>query len=496
MYVLFNLMPLHISDTRNTRLTGLSLFLLAFLIVLPVAAAYTIIPFGGTVFHGEEGLNISAPMNNSGGVTLTWFPPGGHGNEEFSQTVYVGREQSFDVDPSMETGNWYFWCSIDGNRTHPAIVVAEPRIDIKVLHGDTNVNNGDVVKGVKLRFKINSNLNTFTERTNVTGSHAPGAPATITIRDPDGNPMTEVKNATGRDFDLSASGGFTDIDEPEFDVADGATIWDTGLKNYQDGEYRFSVTCTANNMEVRSDTYSVTLISPGMELVPYIQKSWTENKPYDVHIAANQTKRFALWFTFPSYGDIAGYNITMILTPQKEINFTDFTFPDWVAFDENTNLPNSSVTIRAGSIEGKASDGDGRVHLLDLEIQAGKAQEGTAEITIGGDSVQDRQGSNYRPGTTARVTKTTIRVTEVLPFLRPPPRETELFPPPQKSDNYYYDLDGNGYIGFNDVVIFYNNMNAIRVGDHGDRTFFDYDDNGFIGYNDIVTLYNKIQPAP
>ncbi|GAB6284993.1 MAG: hypothetical protein STSR0009_11940 [Methanoregula sp.] len=56
----------------------------------------------------------------------------------------------------------------------------------------------------------------------------------------------------------------------------------------------------------------------------------------------------------------------------------------------------------------------------------------------------------------------------------------------------FYDLDCNSWIGFNDIIILYNRMEAITSGIHGPVECYDYDNSGFIGFNDLVRLYGTI----
>ena len=56
----------------------------------------------------------------------------------------------------------------------------------------------------------------------------------------------------------------------------------------------------------------------------------------------------------------------------------------------------------------------------------------------------------------------------------------------------FYDIDGNGFIGFNDVVVYYNAMEDTDSGSHGPVQYFDFDRNGWVGFNDVVRLYNAI----
>ncbi|WP_218133228.1 hypothetical protein [Methanofollis tationis] len=57
-------------------------------------------------------------------------------------------------------------------------------------------------------------------------------------------------------------------------------------------------------------------------------------------------------------------------------------------------------------------------------------------------------------------------------------------------DGLYEDVDGNGLIEFNDVIVYYENMPFIR--EHQPLAAFDYDGSGMIGYNDVVTLYQML----
>jgi TolB protein len=57
-------------------------------------------------------------------------------------------------------------------------------------------------------------------------------------------------------------------------------------------------------------------------------------------------------------------------------------------------------------------------------------------------------------------------------------------------DGLYEDMDGNGEADFNDVVIFFNQMDWIA--ENEPVSFFDFDHNGVINFNDIVMLFNRL----
>jgi outer membrane protein assembly factor BamB len=104
---------------------------------------------------------------------------------------------------------------------------------------------------------------------------------------------------------------------------------------------------------------------------------------------------------------------------------------------------------------------------------------GTFTVSL---NVTNAGGSN----TTTRTNY--ITVTSVKPFPKP---GGGFFPEPTdpNHDGKYEDIDGNGWIGFNDVVVLYQNMEAADAGVYGPIAYYDYDNSGFIGFNDVVKLY-------
>jgi PKD repeat protein len=68
------------------------------------------------------------------------------------------------------------------------------------------------------------------------------------------------------------------------------------------------------------------------------------------------------------------------------------------------------------------------------------------------------------------------------------------FPKPLdlNGDGLYSDLDGNGWVGFNDVVLLYSHLEPLRRGAHGQPELFDYDGNGWVGFNDVIILYEMM----
>lgn len=51
-------------------------------------------------------------------------------------------------------------------------------------------------------------------------------------------------------------------------------------------------------------------------------------------------------------------------------------------------------------------------------------------------------------------------------------------------------MNGNGALDFNDVVLYFNQMDWIAANEP--LTGFDFNGNGEIDFNDVVWLYNRI----
>ncbi len=57
-------------------------------------------------------------------------------------------------------------------------------------------------------------------------------------------------------------------------------------------------------------------------------------------------------------------------------------------------------------------------------------------------------------------------------------------------DGLYRDVDGNGILDFNDVVVYFNQMDWIAENEPVGA--FDFNKNGQIDFNDIVMLFNEM----
>ncbi|NVO66306.1 hypothetical protein [Methanofollis tationis] len=66
----------------------------------------------------------------------------------------------------------------------------------------------------------------------------------------------------------------------------------------------------------------------------------------------------------------------------------------------------------------------------------------------------------------------------------------EEMPTDPDGDGLYEDVDGDGVIGLNDVVVYYANLRFVEENEPLEA--FDYDGNGRIGFNDVIVLYGEV----
>lgn len=286
--------------SKRLTIAIISLLALAMIVVLPVAAI-NVVPAGGTVFRGEEGLSIVAGMPGGAG-TLAWYAAGSTpGTDAPSKTMSVANPALFYVDPSMDIGAWYEMPVPVAGAT-AAILVADPSIDVQLRRGNDIVNDKTVIKGDVLNIRIVSNLDAFTARGGVAA-----APARVRVTDPNGNVYTSLRDATNTLIDLSAGTGpaynpNTLINNNPFAVALGANVWDTGNANYARGTYTFKVDCNANRMNDNYDvtgktiskTYSITIADDDL-VITSNKDTVVRNTDFAVTITGRPSTNYVLW---------------------------------------------------------------------------------------------------------------------------------------------------------------------------------------------------------
>ena len=231
-------------NMRNilVRTTALVLIIASCIVMHTLAAGLNSIPLGGTVYLGEEGLDITAAVGASN--QIAWFPSTAQTSAKVPEKLIdiTNTKGSFFVNPAdfaTRNGNWYQWPSADGTVGTAVLAfrVVDPYLVLRIV--DTTVNVDVTGKwaphGDELKFRIESNLE------DMTGRGIAGAPVTIKVKTPEGTELSALADKTGtyNSLDITVS------KSPELT----AWAWDTGNAAYAQGTYIIWAECNANNMK-------------------------------------------------------------------------------------------------------------------------------------------------------------------------------------------------------------------------------------------------------
>lgn len=143
------------------KLVLLGLLVLGIMCFPVLASSINVVPAGGDVFLGEQGLNVAAGMNNSS--VANWFAPGNDITKSAPGATRTISPTNFYVSPSdfgQYLGNWY----VAGTQ-NVAFVVRDPSLTVSIRDNSGNDLTGQfVTQGTKLNFRIESNAYTASTR--------------------------------------------------------------------------------------------------------------------------------------------------------------------------------------------------------------------------------------------------------------------------------------------------------------------------------------------
>lgn len=208
----------------------------------PVCAAINTIPAGGTVFIGEEGLDISGPAA-AVAINLGWWASGAViATTSPDYQISIPDTSNVYISPTefgSRTGTWYI---LPGKTA--IFNVADPRVALRVEDTTVNVDVTDkwVPTDDEIRFRIDSNLIPISQRTGVSS-----VPITIKVQDSNGGTFTSLVNSAGIptsivDIPVTTTPFYT------------ASIWDTGQRSvYYPGTYTIWAECNVNSMKDNYD---------------------------------------------------------------------------------------------------------------------------------------------------------------------------------------------------------------------------------------------------
>ena len=165
-------------------------FIILILLISPAISGSSVITPGGTVFVGEDGLDISASGVETGGQ-IGWWAPGSIRSNPPTDLFTVSSPSEFYVSPSSfedMQGMWYTWPG--GNNVFNVKI---PSLEIRVYDAtrDFDATEKWIPKGDTASFKIESNLYEAAKRSSNTGQ------IDIILISPQGSKYSSVSGPAG-----------------------------------------------------------------------------------------------------------------------------------------------------------------------------------------------------------------------------------------------------------------------------------------------------------
>ena len=320
---------------RSAVWWGLALVSLCLLIGPALAAgAFTTIQQGGTVFIGEQGLDITGALGSDS--SIGWWASGAAiATSSPDSQMQVTTPSNFYVSPSSfgsYTGNWYRINS-QGKPDGVAFVVADPSLAVRIIDTTVNIDmtNRWIPRGDQAAFQIDTNLNQLFSR----GSSSTEG-INLYVQAPSGGIYSALLDSSGVAHSLSN----LQVSSPAYQTP---WSWDTGNSQYVTGTYTVWAKCDINSMY---DNYGTTgkTISQQVTVLDQEQNPLiSANVPVTVTSApstpvqTSTTQNTPLPTTLPT---------TVVTTPPPVVTSTPTTVP--VTSVAATSPPAATTSAKAG----------------------------------------------------------------------------------------------------------------------------------------------------
>ncbi len=481
---------------KDFRVLGIALFILAMLIG-PASAAVNQIAQGGEVFIGEEGLNVTAAVMSY--PQIAWFAPGTTpATDTPNYVIAVGNPASFYVAPAdfvERTGYWYNW---NGANMGVAFNVVNPAIDIKIWDQNANkdVTGKQVPAGNVENFRIETNTYSVVNRPGYAGEGF----VTIKVRTAYGATYTALKTPSGVMKALTGQAVTQSLWYWAVPSGNTSVGWDTaaeygGTRLYPAGPYMVSAELTLNKIRDNykapdGSDYTGRTVTPAktvtiaedMVLIEASKDTVARGTHFSVTVSGRANEYYYVWINGTDAMSGEPGDQPPIMVPYQE------------------NVANDPVTgpysIGSYVYEG----GAGKTLKEDVPIapengvlyyaKIKTSSSGTCTLGFLTSSYTDdrtyiiRVENNF--GGQYKSAEVDVEVTGEPPV--PIPGQTS--PPTDPDhDGLYEDMNGNGSIGFGDVVLFFQYIEWIK--ENEPVSAFDFSGNGMIGFQDVVVFFNQ-----
>ena len=243
-----------------------------------------------------------------------------------------------------------------------------------------------------------------------------------------------------------------------------------------DAQGECNITATVTAMDDDKGNQINPSVDPGILTVAKAEVSI----PGSTSVVMNDTARVNITLDRAPSG-LAGYNITVSLTNTTIAEIVSVEFPSWATLHSNSTLPADSFWMNATDVDNLIVSGATSVSLGTFIIR-GDA-EGTGDIIITVTSMNNDESYSVPLFSTTISGQLEVISVLTIPGQSNPPTDPD-------GDGLYEDMNGNGRKDFNDVVVFFNNMEWI--GANEPVQCFDFNGNGRIDFDDIVILFGEI----
>ncbi|MDD1729222.1 MAG: DUF3821 domain-containing protein, partial [Methanospirillum sp.] len=219
------------------------IFLAVLIIPGLVSATSMVIPLGGDVFLGEEGLDVRAAVPPPYDA-IAFFPPGSSPGREMPLDIRKIETTNFAASPTLfsdRVGSWYQWNSRRAVPGSIAFTIREPRVSIRVMQRSTmeDISSGTVPRGSALLLQLDTNLGSVAQRP----GYSPGTDGLLDllITTPGGGVLTALETNSGGSVSLTR---ITPQGSLQTYPASQTGGWDTGASsggNYLYGAGTYTV---------------------------------------------------------------------------------------------------------------------------------------------------------------------------------------------------------------------------------------------------------------
>jgi hypothetical protein len=202
------------------------------LAILQAEAGINVVPPGGTVFVGEEQLDISESGIGPGGQ-IAWWAPGTSVQDSPADVMTVSNPVSFSALTSSFAGREGIWYSL-ADKT-PVLKIKQPKLSVRIYDttSDFDATGKWLPRGDLAAFQIETNLHEIGNR-----ADGGGAPVDIIITSPLGSEYSAVSGPSGS-FSLTG----IPVRSASYDTG---PVWNTGDADI--GTYQIRAECTANRI--------------------------------------------------------------------------------------------------------------------------------------------------------------------------------------------------------------------------------------------------------